>query len=98
MWVSGLSYISATPCIEIHPVDFRAVLASLCPASRFWMLRNQASKLQFSPSHATTKTTVGGEHSPRLFVESDVRIAVCCSSYVYTLLEVSFANHNSLSG
>jgi hypothetical protein len=96
--VSALTYIPATPWIEIYPVDFRAVLASLCPVSLFWMLRKQPFPQQFSPSHATAKTTVVGEHGLRLFLESDVRIAVCCSSYVYTLSEVSFANHNSLSG
>ena len=98
MWVSGLSYTPSTRWIEIYPVDSRAVLASLCPASLVWMVRIQVFTLQFSPSHATAKATVGGEHGLSLFLESDVRITVCCCSYANTLLEVSSANHNSLSG
>jgi hypothetical protein len=93
-----LSYTPATPWIGINPVDFNAVLASLCPASVFWMMRNEVSALQFSRSHATAKTTVVGDRGLRLFLESGLRITVCCCSYVYTLLEVSIANHNSLSG
>jgi len=62
------------------------------------MMRGHVSTMQYSPTHATAKTAVGGEHGLRLFQKIVVRVTVYCYSYVCTRLEMSFANNNALSG
>ena len=58
-WVSDISYTLATR-IEIYPVDFRAVLASLCPVSRFL-----TAIFALTPN---CKNNMGGYRGLRLFV------------------------------